>query len=156
MMLHLHHLHYEVGYGGIILNQHFCSVAHVLSTLLDKVTWIPDVNRTWCLEDLKTIGYHVCRKQNSGLWTKDDKLKFAPLISALTAAFSSVTPSEIDACSSLEAHVLTMAGRWLLFLSLPLLQLQQPSPVLVLQSWLSHTLKMVFIQALLLPFCDLP
>ena len=67
MMLHLHHLHYEVGYGGIILNQHFCSVAHVLSTLLDKVTWIPDVNRTWCLEDLKTIGYHVCRKQNSGL-----------------------------------------------------------------------------------------
>ena len=50
-------------------------VAHFLSTLLDKMSWGPNFNRTWCPDDVKTVGHQACRKQNPWLWTKQLNLK---------------------------------------------------------------------------------
>ena len=92
------------------------------------------LDRTKCLGYETLIGQDVLMiqkqqdttlagKQNSELWTKNGKLKSASLISALTAVFSLITPSETVACSSSEAHLLTVSWWFPLVLSLPLLPL---------------------------------
>ena len=49
--------------------------------------WRPEFNRTQCPDDAKSVGHQTCRKQNSLLWTKQDKLRFTSLtISPETAA----------------------------------------------------------------------
>ena len=66
------------------------SVAHILSTLYCYRTvssWRPNVNRTCCPNDAKTVGHQTLKKWNPWSWTKQEKLKFISLmISHGTAA----------------------------------------------------------------------
>ena len=55
------------------------------SASLDKVSWRPNVNRTWCPDDTKKKKkkrHQTCRIQKAWLWTKHQKLKFTWLITS--------------------------------------------------------------------------
>ena len=60
----------SLSHCGLVLAQRCTFFEH----LTGQVFWRPELNRTRCPDDAKTVGHQTYRKQNLLMWTKHEKL----------------------------------------------------------------------------------